>query len=246
MKTLLRYPGGKSRAVKILNAYLPEVDVICSPFFGGGSFELSLVEKGIKVYGYDVFSPLVEFWQVVAEQPEQLADEVAKHYPLEKVKFYELQKTQFTLQTKIERAAVFYVLNRSSFSGSTLSGGMSPGHPRFNQNSIDRLKEFKADGLSVENLDFKYSIARHENHFLYLDPPYFIENYLYGKKGDAHKNFDHEGLAKILKGRKNWMLSYNNCEYIRELYKGYKFVYPQWQYGMSKDKESKEILILNY
>lgn len=246
-KTLLRYPGGKSRAIKILNEYLPEgIDVICSPFFGGGSFELSLMEKGVKVFGYDIFTPLVEFWQMAIEQPTKLAEEVQKYHPLSKEKFYELQKEQFVLKTKLERAAVFYVINRASFSGSTLSGGMSPGHPRFNGNSITRLKEFQAHDMSVESLDFKYSIEKHKNDFLYLDPPYYIENHLYGKKGDAHKNFDHEGLAKILKKRRKWMLSYNNCDHIKELYKGYEFVYPSWSYGMSNDKESKEILILNY
>jgi len=247
MQTLLRYPGGKSRAVKVLKPYIPgDVKEICSPFFGGGSLEIALANDGVKVYGYDVFKPLVEFWQTVIENPEQLTKEVKSYYPLSKEAFYELQKEQDVLPTKLQRASAFYVLNRCSFSGSTLSGGMSPNHPRFTTGSIEKINKFKAKNLSVECLDFKESINKHENTFLYLDPPYYIKSNLYGKKGNTHKDFDHEGLAETLKSRKGWILSYNNCEYIREIYKGYSFVFPEWAYGMSKDKESKEILILNY
>lgn len=198
------------------------------------------------MHGYDVFKPLVEFWQMVIESPNELADEVNKNYPLSKERFYELQKAQETLSTKLERATAFYILNRCSFSGSTLSGGMSPDHPRFTPSSIKRIRDFHSKNLSVNHLDFKESIAENKSTFLYCDPPYFIKSNLYGNKGDAHKNFDHEGLSELLKKRKGWILSYNNCDYIKELYKGYSFVFPEWSYGMSKDKESKEVLILNY
>ncbi|MFP3015923.1 MAG: hypothetical protein ACEY3B_06610 [Wolbachia sp.] len=40
--------------------------------------------------------------------------------------FYSLQKTFFTLRDRVEIAAAFFALNRSSFNGTTLSGGMSP------------------------------------------------------------------------------------------------------------------------
>ena len=52
MKTLLRYPGGKAKAVKILEKYIPEnTTKIVSPFFGGGSLEFQLASKGIEVQG---------------------------------------------------------------------------------------------------------------------------------------------------------------------------------------------------
>ena len=41
------------------------------------------------------------------------------------------------------------------------------------------------------------------------------------------------------------MISYNPHPEILELYKDYEIVYPEWAYGMSSDKKSKEILILN-
>ena len=245
--TLLRYPGGKSRAVKILKPYIPkDIREICSPFFGGGSLEISLANDGVNVFGYDIFKSLIEFWQTVIEEPKKLSKEVREYHPISKNYFYGLQKKQDTMPTKLQRAAAFYVLNRSSFSGATLSGGMSLGHPRFTLNGIEKINKFNAKNLQVDCLDFEESLKKHKETFLYCDPPYFIKNNLYGKKGDAHKNFNHEGLARILNSRKGWVLSYNNCEYIKELYEGCEFAYPEWSYGMSKKKESKEILILNY
>ena len=250
VKSPLRYPGGKSRAAKILYQLVPnDTKEICSPFFGGGSFEIYCAQKGIRVYGYDNFKPLVDFWQCLLEDSEELANEVEKHYPLPKAKFYEYQKMQIDSKSKLERATLFYVLNRTSFSGSTLSGGMASGglhnNPRFNKSSIARLREFKIENLTVGFANFKESLQKHKNTLVYLDPPYMIKNKLYGRNGDLHKDFDHQGLADILKKRGKWILSYNNSEEVRDLYTNFWRKIPKWAYGMSNNKFSRELIILS-
>ena len=153
------------------------------------------------------------------------------------------------LNWKQYRACMYYALNRSSFSGATTSGGYSQqaADHRFTESSIERLKKFSSPFLTVELADFKDSLARHDDDkFIYGDPPYATDNpVLYGKNGSTHKGFDHLGLAEALKKKNNWILSYNPNPFILELYKDYEIVYPEWRYGMSKDKNSKEILILN-
>jgi DNA adenine methylase len=165
---------------------------------------------------------------------------------MSKDQFKQLQKTLPEINNSTLSGAVFFALNRSSFSGSTLSGGMSPNHPRFNESAIKRLREFEIHNVSVENLSFEDSLKKHNEDFLYLDPPYYIQSKLYGNKGNLHKQFNHEKLAEMLKTRKNWILSYNNCDEIKELYNSYEFVYPDWKYGMGNDKSGNEILIINY
>ena len=251
IKSPLRYPGGKSRAVSIISKYIPkDTTQLCSPFFGGGSLELACAQNGIRVYGYDSFGPLVDFWQNLLTNPKKLAANVEKYHPLKKEKFYELQKIQLESKSKLERSTVFFVLNRTSFSGSTLSGGMASGgpynNPRFTKSSIEKIRKFKVNNLTIQQADFKKSIPRHKNAMLYLDPLYLIQSKLYGKKGDLHKNFDHVGLAKILKKRNNWILSYNNSKEIHELYSDYIILYPDWKYGMSRNKSSREVLILSH
>ncbi len=216
-----------------------------SPFFGGGSIELFMAANDVQVFGYDVFVPLVEFWQCLQQDAKQLAAEVEKYYPLTKEKFYQLQASQHNCEHTFKRAAEYYVLNRCSFSGSTLSGGMSPMHPRFTISSIERIAQFYNPNFSVKAGDFSVSLRKHSNVFTYLDPPYLIRSSLYGKKGNAHKNFDHLLLAELLAERNNWIMSYNDCDEIREVYKQYTIISPEWKYGMSNDKSSREVLIFS-
>lgn len=63
--SILRYPGGKSRAVKILNQFLPsDCKELISPFCGGLSFELYAAAKNIHIYANDLFEPLINFGNV--------------------------------------------------------------------------------------------------------------------------------------------------------------------------------------
>ena len=243
--SLLRYPGGKSRAVKILSQYVPEkTKEICSPFFGGGSFEIYLATIGIEIYGYDIYFPLVAFWDSVLNNRIELVNKIKDYYPLSKEDFYFLQNSLPNIGNYTKIGAVFYVLNRSSFSGTTMSGGMSPNHPRFTLQQINRIENFSIQ-FSIDCLSFEASIPLHPNCLIYADPPYFINQSLYGDKGNMHKRFNHLLLAEILNARGHFILSYNNCEEIKDLYYSHKFIYPTWSYGMGNPKNSKELLIIS-
>lgn len=253
LKSPLRYPGGKSRAVKVITQYFPSsLKTLCAPFFGGGSIELYFAQQGIRVYGYDVSQELVCFWEeLLTNKPRlvKMVSDIKKSMDKNPTKetFKRLQKDLANSLEVKEIAALYFAINRSSFSGTTLSGGYSTGHPRFNQNSIERLARFpELNNLTVERNSFECSISKHKHDFLYCDPPYYINNFLYGNSGNLHKGFDHFGLHKILSQRDGWILSYNNTPEILELYKDYKILFPNWKYGMSTDKLSKEVLILNF
>ncbi len=74
-KTPLRYPGGKSRAVKHILPLIPEdCEELCSPFLGGGSVELAVAARGTPVHAYDVFEPLVWFWNALLSDPPLAGD----------------------------------------------------------------------------------------------------------------------------------------------------------------------------
>lgn len=247
IKSILRYPGGKSRAVRILDKYLPSnISQAASPFFGGGSFEFHMASKGIKIYGSDIFTPLVYFWKEAMTNPDKLADIVQKYHPITSETFKELQEAHTNINNTPQQkvAAYFYILNRCSFSGTTYSGGMSKNHPRFTQSSIDRLRNWKCQNIEIENSSFETFIPKHTDKFQYLDPPYYIDSFLYGNKGDTHKGFDHKKLREVLDVVDSFILSYNDCTFIRELYSDFNILETDWKYGMGKDKESSEILIV--
>lgn len=249
VKSLLRYPGGKSRAVNTLYEFIPKGETeICSPFFGGGSFEFHLINNGCSVSASDIFTPLVEFWNRAMTDPDGLADEVQKLLPLSKEKFKAIQKahTEGVTGEGTENmvAAWFYALNRASFSGTTYSGGMSKGHPRFTQSSIDRLRNWRCNDLTVVNESFEEFIPKHSDKFHYLDPPYLIDSYLYGSKGDTHRGFNHDLLREVVDDLDGFIMSYNDCYAVRELYKDYKIIDLDWVYGMNASKKSSEVLII--
>lgn len=275
MKTPLRYPGGKSRAVKHILPHIPEdVERVCSPFFGGGSVELAIASRGTEVRGYDKMKQLVWFWMALCEDNQRLADEVEKlrdEYPLKKTpdkfvtgcsknSFHQYRKDLKTssFMFSYERAAKYYAINRSSFSGATFSGGWSEkaSYARFTDSSIQRLRDFNAENFRVDYADFEDAMNYHPKAFLYLDPPYMLpttQNALYGTNGDLHRSFDHERLHSLLTKRSGWVMSYNNCETIKKMYEGYKIIEAEWSYGMknqaTKDTTKKmgsssEILII--
>ena len=271
MKTPLRYPGGKSRAVKTLLEFVPkDCGELCSPFLGGGSFEIALAQKGIKVHAYDGFKPIVWFWEVLLKKPQQLS-EVANRfrrlqtydYDKERGPFKERglrkddfirfkEEVAFALEKghpgTLELAAKVYALNRSSFSGATLTGGYSAeaSCKRFTESRLKELSNFKIDNFKVRCAPFKKALKKHDC-YLYLDPPYFLRpgNNYYGMTGDMHRNFDHLTLFSLLRERKNWILSYNDCPEIRSLYRDYKIHDAAWTYSMNKSKKSSEIIITN-
>ena len=274
-KSILRYPGGKSRGAKQIFEFIPaNTKEICSPFLGGGSVELMCANNGMRVYGYDKFKPLVHFWNCLIKRPDELARLVAGWWStgtnglseeFEERKEYQKLKAELLSPelSQLERAALFYVINRTSFSGSALSGGVTAGNPRFTESSIQRILDFKdvnnTKNITVKHLDFTKSIKKNKQKLMYLDPPYWIKSKLYGEKGDLNfQEKDHLALFEILKKTKKWILSYNDSKKVREIYHDYQIVPVEWAYGMknyngptTKNKKKKkmpkssEVLILN-
>lgn len=257
-RTLIFYPGGKGRAVEQISAHLPRgLTDICSPFLGGASLELAWAREGIRVFGADIFAPLINFWICALNWPGELADRVQTYFPLTRERFYALQKgysglglsmSMISTIPNMEQAAVFFALNRASFSGLTFSGGMRKNekHTRFTQSAIDRLRYFRARMACFSSCaDWRSTLNNYPGMFLYLDPPYFGDYKLYGHRGDLSTAFDHDALACALRKRDGWMLSYNDCEEVRELYRGYRFASIDVLYTMRRKwVTNREVLIL--
>ena len=81
MKTPIRYAGGKSKAIKIITPFVEKYDEIVSPFLGGGSLEVEWATNGKHVIASDVFDILINFWDVILTEPENLGQELQKITP---------------------------------------------------------------------------------------------------------------------------------------------------------------------
>ena len=253
IKSPLRYPGGKTRACSILekiindNFDMSTVDGIASPFFGGGSFEFYMSTKyNLYILANDLFTPLVNFWLVCKNNNSDLCNYLYNNMDISKDVFIEL-RNKILVENQFNQACYYFILNRCSFSGCTLSGGFSQeaSKKRYTKSSIDRIKQLRLSDFDISDLDFEEFIntTNLENKILFLDPPYYIQSKLYGTNGDL-QNFDHERLYSVLSTKNKWIMTYNDCPYIRDLYRNYKIINAEWSYSMSKKKESSEIVIV--
>ena len=260
-KSPLRYPGGKTRACKVLDDifkkifYINRCDNIVSPFFGGGSFEFFLQNNyGLKLIVNDKFKPLFNFWDQCKKNNNELTKELIKYYKngIDKDTFKNIREKIIDTDNEIQQATYYFIINRCSFSGATLSGGFSEqsSKGRFTESSIERIRNLNMKEIIIKNLDFSDFMEQSVNSksIIFLDPPYYLgeKSRLYGNNGDMHDDFNHKMLYDNVIKYDKWMITYNDCEYIRLLYKDYTIIDVDWSYGMNKSKKSSEIVIIKY
>jgi DNA adenine methylase len=267
IKSPLRYPGGKSRGVKFLAAFIPAYKEFREVFFGGGSLSFYCVQQHTTAHYYasDLNYELYCFWSQLKDNGATLIHEIQKIYDQWKVNtegkvlFNTLVERRNNTLTELQRATDFFVLNRITFSGVVDSGGYSQGsfEGRFTQSSIDRLKQtipiIQNINFYCEDFSFLLNQAGNEV-FIFLDPPYYTatKSKLYGKKGILHTSFDHQLLFDTLKNSPHrWLITYDNSEYIKSLYKDFYQWEWQLQYGMTTRNNAafslgNELLIANY
>ncbi len=261
----LRYPGGKSRAVNFLAHYIPlQMKEFREPFFGGGSigFYVKQYRKANKLTANDLNYELYCFWTSVRNNIEQLCEDITiikQTYSNGKQLYREILERRNDDLSELQRGIDFFLLNRISFSGVVDSGGYSEGafQKRFTVSSIERLK--KSHDVVNNFKFFAYSFeeiikADGKDVFIFLDPPYHsaTKSKLYGKKGVLHTGFDHLSLLSALKDTKHkFLMTYDNSDFIRDLYKDFYTLEWDLQYGMNNYKQNnagigKELLISNH
>jgi len=272
LKTPLRYPGGKSRAVKYLLPRFPkDITEYCEPFIGGGSVAIAFTKENpdIPVWVNDLYEPLVNFWQQLQmfgyDLKSELVDCKLTHDTPELARELFLKSKEHIndkTQSNFNRAVAFYILNKCSFSGLTESSSFSPqaSVSNFSMNGILKLSAY---GELIKNWkitcgpywDMMMTSAP-VGTFWFFDPPYDIKDNLYGKKGEMHKNFNHQEFhAWITQGnlKDRWMITYNTNPTLVEWYAVYNqtkwdLTYTMRSTGdyMNEQKDRAELLITNY
>lgn len=262
IKSPLRYPGGKSRAVPIILPRIPFFKEFREPFLGGGSIFIAIKQffPKRKYWLNDINKDLFSFWKITQENAQQLAQEILtiKNKYKNGKKLFEHIKNKRT-EADIDRAVRFFILNRITFSGTIDSGGYSEMafQSRFTNSSIDRILKLSPllENVIITNEDYERSILEPgENVFLFLDPPYYsaTKSKLYGKNGNLHTGFDHERFAYTMKKcNHRWLITYDDSLEVRKLFSFARTYQWQLQYGMNNYKQTnakkgRELLLSNY
>lgn len=262
--TPLRYPGGKSRAIKFLSQHLPKIESYREPFLGGGSMALYVTQTypNTDVWVNDLYYPLYAFWMTLRDHGQQLCDDL-RELKTELGESYDAHKMAFDdAKDKLnndlyESGFNFYVANKCSFSGLTANSSFSKQASRanFTFRGIDKLPALSEliQGWRITNHSYEEMLYG-RNAFVFLDPPYAIKDNLYGNKGDMHKSFDHEWFAAQACASDNkCMITYNSELFIKDRFpdwyqKDWDLTYTMRSSGTyTKDqKKRKELLLLNY
>ena len=275
LKTPLRYPGGKSRAVKFLfadkNLPYSNITEYRECFLGGGSCALyfSMLRPDVPVWVNDKYYNLYCFWSSVQKDGKRLADK------LHEVKD-ELLDAEDSLQAQLdyyhtmreglnnsedpfEIAWQFYVMNRCSFSGlgeSTGSFSKDACREQFKHGLISKIPKFAhlTRNWKITNEDYSVLLDGDKDTFLFADPPYDINKFIYGDMGDMHDSFCHKRFHdQIDECESNVMITYNSNETIKEAYSNWNQLEWDLTYTMHsgefyiKDQHNrKELLLTNY
>ncbi len=263
IKSPLRYPGGKSKAIEQILPLIPHFEEFREPFVGGGSVFLTLKQlyPDRKYWINDLYSALYKFWEYAQKDLQSIVNQV-NTWKKEFQNGKELHKflgENISNFDDLKKASAFFVFNRITFSGTTEAGGFSEQayQKRFTDTSVERLMLLKqvVKNTEITNLDYAEVVEMEgENVFIFLDPPYFsaTKSALYGKNGKLHKGFDHERFAEVMKNcNHKWLITYDNCDYIKDLF-SYAHI-SEWNlmYGMRNQTENsnqlgKEIFIANF
>jgi len=265
IKSPLRYPGGKSRAVSQIAEYIPVYfSEYREPFLGGGSVFLYIKQRfpNLKFWINDLNYDVYCFWKYAQISCKELVSDIKKIKQEQKngrELFEEFTSVDVTKLSEFERAVRFFVLNRITFSGTVDSGGFSQKafEARFTDSSIERvsLLENILEGIKITNLDYRELLKESgDDVFLFLDPPYLstVKSRLYGKNGSLHTSFNHDEFSQELKSCSHlWLITYDDSPEIRKNFMFANCYEWQLQYGMNNYKQKHaakghELFISNY
>ncbi|MBN2019978.1 MAG: DNA adenine methylase [Sedimentisphaerales bacterium] len=266
MNSPFRYAGGKFYARKLILQHIPPHKNYCEPFAGGASIFFAK-PKAAQSHLNDLDEELMRVYRVIRDQPEDLISFLTGKPATKELHSY--YKNEFQPKTLLEKAARWYYLNRTSYSGIMNIQNCYWGYgDKFSKRPENwpcsiRQASQKLQGVKLTNYSFERAIEESEDGtFLFIDPPYF--------NADQDKFYtcsfskeDHYRLRELLHRHRNrllFLLTYDDCPEVRELYSWATGLYnKEWNYCINRTDDQKngtsrkgqrykgkELFILNY
>lgn len=260
--TPIRYPGGKTKLYNFVRDLLQKNGLLhgtyCEPFAGGAGLALKLLEKGDvdRLILNDADPAIYAVWELILHSPDDLCDFIESvDISIEE---WDRQKTIYTEREKYTLAdlgkATFF-LNRTNVSG-VITGGVIGGRnqngnykigARFNKaNLISKIRTIseirgKIELYNLDVLDMMDQVFQdlEDRTLINFDPPYV-------KKGSQlYKNSftkeDHARLRdRIAECDKRWIVTYDVCELIKDLYSDFRGGYIDVYYSANETRKAQE------
>ena len=244
MKSFIAWIGGKTLLAKSIIAEFPQnIERYVEVFGGGGSILFAKdSHAGLEVYN-DANSELVNLFRCMKYHRAELEKEIDGYINSREV----FQDLKFRLEkgtgfTDIQRAGMFFVKTKLSYG----ADGRTFGCNKRNL-STDRFSEIsqRLKNVVIENKDFENLIKVYDrpNALFYCDPPYHTAEKYYDVQFTESDHLRLKNALDNIKGK--FVLSYNDDEFVRELYKDYAVTGVTRQNNLSSGNY-KEVIIKNF
>jgi DNA adenine methylase len=224
--------------------------------FGGSAILLLSKESSKWEVLNDFDSNLMNFWSVVQNGYEEFINSFEwELVSRERFNTYKIKYKNNDYDDAIERAKIFYYLVKAGFAADMKNPIFGTGKDK----SRLRIKDIEDDiksaherllSVTIENKSFEdlFKIYDSPDTFFYLDPPYRnTKQYAVGKFTDNQYE-QMRNCCRDAKGK--WLITINNDEYIKELYKDFNVMDHEVFYSVCKTENGrnnfKELIITNY
>ncbi len=159
-----------------------------------------------------------EFTNEYLKEELEIADQFLTDPELKEIRSLLLENARMN---DVKRAAAFFKLIRYSYGSGCTSFGCQPFDIRKTFQLIWQGSRRLKDTV-IENKDFEALIRQYdrENAFIYCDPPYYQTEGHYAVEYKKEDHFRLRDTLAVCKGK--WLVSYNDCEFIRELYQDFR------------------------
>lgn len=258
VKPVSAWVGGKLRLAKKITQMINEVphNTYAEPFVGMGGIFLRRNMRPKSEIINDYSADVTNFFRILRHHYIPFMD-LLRWLISSRDEWNRLMATPPETMTDLQRAVRFLYIQKLGFGGKVTGRnfGMekSGRGARFDVNKLSPMLDDLHDRLTsvtIERMHFADFIIKYDREgvLFYLDPPYFGCEDVYGN--DMFHRDDFETIAdllRVLKGR--FILSINDHEDIRQIFKGFKIEAVEVAYGLpisvEPGKKFSELIISN-
>lgn len=263
----LRYPGGKSKFYDYIREILKCNNLIgetyIEPFAGGAGLAIKLLlNNDVKRIVINDFDPAIySFWHSILYKTDDFCGLIdSTPITLDEWKNQRNTYMDNSDYTSLKLGFATFYLNRTNVSG-VIKGGVIGGQEqtgtykmdaRFNkENLIKKIKKISGyrDQIVLLNQDAKellqpQRLRKYYKSFINLDPPYVKKGTQLYKNAFIEK--DHRDLCKLISEcNRKWVVTYDICPLVAELYKKYRSSYLDVTYSIQISKKAQEYVFFS-
>lgn len=251
MDSFIAWVGGKKLLRKEIVSRFPEKFNRYVEVFGGAAWVLFYKKVSKNEVYNDINGELVNLFRCVKYHPEAIEKEL--EFVLNSRETFEefIKNKNVSGSTDIQRAARYLYLIKASYGAKATAYGMKS-RDISNADALYGVKE-RLSRVVIEHKSFDKLITQYnkEDTLFYCDPPYHKTKRIYDTGDFIFDESQHIKLRDMLSRIKGkFILSYNDDEFIRELYKDFNIEAVKRNNNLAAryntNKEFAELIIRNY